>query len=303
MPPPIIATIASSQLFPISTGGSAYFYPQILNSNGAALSSRSNADGNGSSFGHFYKNLLSSSECLVISNVLTYCNVSNYIGDSTATVSLWTSNGKYLQVPLIGPTYTTIRKETMKKEGVVINTVSTNNFYSTIITYGSSAPSNFMFMEGTYSTFIPQSYTQGYYNFSFADATYLNYHKTGLQVLFTTNHNTGGDVVTITGDDWLVPTNPSNYYLSYYDRSTNINVFGDLSIVTGCSNASGTLLLNLTMCNLEPFGFLRCADVAEIDGIAYPNINNFSNVTICNFNAIAFPGDAYVSNAIDGINT
>ena len=88
MPPPIIATIASSQLFPISTGGSAYFYPKILDSNGAALSSESNADGNGNSFGHFYKNLLSSSGSLIVSNVLTYCNVCNYAGDSTAMVSL-----------------------------------------------------------------------------------------------------------------------------------------------------------------------------------------------------------------------
>jgi hypothetical protein len=302
MPPPIIATIASSQLFPISTGGSAYFYPKILDSNGAALSSESNADGNGNSFGHFYKNLLSSSGCVIVSNVLTFCNVCNYIADSNAMVSLWTSNGKYLQVPLVGPTYTTIRKETMKKEGIVINTVSTNNFYSTIMTYGPTAPSNFMFKEGTYSTFMPQNYNAVNYNFSFADAVYLNYHKTGLEVLFTTNDNVTG-AVTISGNDWLSPTNPTNYYLNYPNRSTNINVFGDLSIEAACSNASGTLLLNLSMCNLAPFAFLRGADVAEIDGIAYPNISNFSNVTICNFNAIAFPGDAYVSNYFDGINT
>jgi hypothetical protein len=68
MSAPIITTIASSQYFTISTAGSAYFYPKILNSNFASLSSESNADGNGSSFGHFYKNLLSTSSGLVVLN-------------------------------------------------------------------------------------------------------------------------------------------------------------------------------------------------------------------------------------------
>jgi len=299
MPPPIIATIASSQLFPISTGGSAYFYPKILDSNDAALSSRSNADGNGSSFGHFYKNLLSSSSALLVYNTITFCNICNYAGDSTATVSLWTSTGKYLQVPLVGPTYTTIRKNMIAKEGVIINTVSTSSLYSTGIYYDSTIPpeSNFFFKEGTYSTIIAQNEpsTPGSNFFSFADAVYLNYHKTGMEVLFTTNHNTAGDSVVIASDNW----DGINTTLDYNNPSTNITPVGDLSFTTYCSNASGSLRLNLTMCNLEPSVFLRGADVAEIDGIAYPNISNFSNVTICNFNAIAFPGDAYVSNSLD----
>jgi len=290
MPPPIIATIASSQLFPISTGGSAYFYPIILDSNGAALSSESNADGNGNSFGHFYKNLLSSSGSLIVSNVLTYCNICNYAGDSTAIVSLWTSNGKYLQVPLVGPTYTTIRKDTIKKEGVVINTISTNNLYSTIMTYGPTAPSNFMFNEGTYSTFMPQNYTAVNYNFSFADATYLNYHKTGLEVLFTTNDGLTG-AVTVSGNDWLSPTNPTNYYLNYANRSTNINVWGDLSIEAACSNASGTLLLNLSMCNLAPAYYYRMSNVTSISDLIPSGTGTYlSEATHNTIPCVLFPG-------------
>ena len=141
MPPPIIATIASSEYFSISTAGSAYFYPKILNSNFASLSSESNADGNGSSFGHFYKSLLSSASGLSVLNEITFCNICNYAADSTATVSLWTSTGKYLQVPLLGPTYTSIRKTMIAKEGIIINTVSTSSLYSTSVYYDPSFPS------------------------------------------------------------------------------------------------------------------------------------------------------------------
>ena len=138
MPAPIITTIASSQYFTISTAGSAYFYPKILNSNGAALASQSNADGNGSSFGHFYKSLLSSAPNVYICNVSSFINTCNFAMDSTATVSMWTSTGKYLQVPLVGPTFATVRKDMIAKEGIIINTVSTQNAYSTIIEYNPS---------------------------------------------------------------------------------------------------------------------------------------------------------------------
>ena len=288
-PTSIIATIASSEYFTLSTGGSAYFYPKILNSNGASLSSESNADGNGSSFGHFYKNLLSSSTSLVVSNVITYCNIYNYAGDSTATVSLWTSTGKYLQVPLVGPTYTTIRTDMIAKQGVIINTVSTNSLYSTIVTYGPDAPSSFIFKEGTYSTIIPQNAPSypGNYNFSFADAVYLNCDKVGLNIYFSTNYGFAGDSVDISGNGW----DSINTSLYFTAPSTNINIWGDLLFTTYCSNATGTLFLNLSMCNLMPAYYYRMQYLTEIASIQVGSgLSEASNNSMA---CIQFPGTLY----------
>ena len=300
MPPPIIATIASSQLFPISTGGSAYFYPKILDSNGAALGSDCNATGNGSSFGHFYKNLLSSAAGLAVLNEITFCNICNYAADSTATVSLWTSNGKYLEVPLLGPTYTSIRKNMIAKEGIIINTVSTSSLYSTSVYYDPTFPSEsfFFFKEGTYSTIIasnaPESPGSNY--LSFADAVYLNCHKVGLDITFTSDHTSAGDSVVITSDNW----DTINRTLDYYTSNANITPVGDLIFTTYCSNATGSLLLNLTMCNLAPTTYYRLQDSNELSAIAVPSYCNFTDVTICNIKAIQFPGDgSYLDIATD----
>lgn len=290
MPPPIIVTVASSQYYPISTGGSAYFYPQILDSNGAALASQSNADGYGSSFGHFYKNLLSSSTSLVISNVLMYCNVCNYPGDSTATISLWTSTGKYLQVPLVGPTYTTIRKDMIVKEGVIINTVSTQNVYSTIVSYGPTSPCNFIFKEGSYSTFLcnlggsPQS------NISFADSTYLNYHTLGMNVTLSTNTSggTSGDNITLVQQDWLSAGNALTTYLNTTHLSTNLNVWGDIIVTVAVSNHPWWLKLDVSMCNLAPQQYYRMKYLTELSGIIYGT--GLTEVTQAPFDCIGFPG-------------
>ena len=298
MPPPIIATIASSQLFPISTGGSAYFYPKILDSNGAALGSDYNADGNGSSFGHFYKNLLSSSASLIVSNVST--NIfpgAPDVGytDSNASVSLWTSNGKFLTIPLLGSTYTTIRKDMIAKEGVILNTVSTQNVYSTIVSYDPTNPSNFIFKEGTYSTLITQaSGGPYYYNFSFADIAYLNYQTTGMTVVFSTHSDSyNSDDVTISNMDWTC--NGSGYVntttLGYYNTSTNLSTLGDVVFGMGCSNFPGTLLLNFTMCNLAPAYYYRISNVTNIadlipSGTGYYLAEATHNTIPC----VLFPG-------------
>jgi hypothetical protein len=91
--------------------------------------------------------LLSSSSGLIVFNELTFCNICNYAADSTATVSLWTSTGKYLQVPLVGPTASFFRKNMIAKEGVIINTVSTSSLYSTSVYYDPTTPpeSDFFF--------------------------------------------------------------------------------------------------------------------------------------------------------------
>jgi hypothetical protein len=291
MSAPIITTIASSQFFTISTAGSAYFYPKILDSNFASLSSESNADGNGSSFGHFYKNLLSTSSGLVVLNEITFCNICNYAADSTATVSLWTSTGKYLQVPLVGPTTIFVRKNMIDKEGVIINTVSTSSLYSTSVYYDPTTPpeSDFFFKEGTYSTIIasnaPESPGSNY--FSFADAVYLNCHKVGVDVTFTSDHTSAGDSVVISSENW----DAINTTLDYYTSNANIIPVGDLIFTTYCSNATGSLRLNLSMCNLEPATFYRLQDSNELSAIATPSYCNFTDVTVCNFKAIQFPGD------------
>jgi len=289
-PTALIATIASSEYFTISTAGSAYFYPKILNSNGASLSSESNADGNGSSFGHFYKNLLSTSSSLIVSNAITFCNICNYAGDSTATVSLWTSTGKYLQVPLIGPTYTTIRTEMIAKQGVIINTVSTNSLYSTIVTYGPNAPSSFIFKEGTYSTLIPQNSPSvpGNYYLSFADAVYLNCDKVGLNVVYSTSSASyNGDSVVITGNGW----GAMNTTLNYGVTSTNEIIWGDLLFTTYCSNATATLFLNLSMCNLMPAYYYRMQYLTEITSIQVGSgLSEASNNSMA---CIQFPGTLY----------
>ena len=300
MPPPIIATIASSEYFTISTAGSAYFYPKILNSNGDALTSPCNADGNGSSFGHFYKSLLSSASGLAVINEITFCNICNYAADSTATVSLWTSTDKHLYVPLLGPTGAFIRKTMIAKEGMIINTVSTNSLYSTIVFYDPSFPSesDFIFKEGTYSTIIASNApeTPGSNYLSFADAVYLNCHKLGVDVTFTSDHYEAGDSVVITSVNW----DTVNRTLDYNNPSTNVTLVGDLTFTTYCSNATGSLRLNLSMCNLEPTTFYRLSDSNELAAIAYPTYCNFTNVTICNFNAIQFTGDgSYLNIATD----
>jgi len=301
VPPPIIATIASSEYFTISTAGSAYFYPKILNSNNASLESQSNADGNGSSFGHFYKSLLSSSSAVVVFNQITSCNVCNYAADSTATVSLWTSTGKYLQVPLLGPTYTSIRKNMIAKEGLIINTVSTSSVYSTSIYYDPIIPpeSDFFFKEGTYSTIIASNAPEspGSNFFSFADAVYLNCHKVGVGITFTSDHYGAGDSVVITSDNW----DAINTTLDYYTPSTNVIPVGDLIFTTYCSNATASLLLNLTMCNLAPATFYRLKDKIDHSDVLYPDDNDFTNVVICNFDSIQFPGtdSNYLSNSSD----
>ena len=301
MPPPIIATIASSEYFTISTAGSAYFYPKILNSNYASLSSESNADGNGSSFGHFYKSLLSSASGLAVFNEITFCNICNYAADSTATVSLWTSTGKYLQVPLLGPTYTSIRKTMIAKEGLIINTVSTSSLYSTSVLYNPSfsPESDFFFKEGTYSTIIAQNEpsTPGSNYLSFADAVYLNCHKVGLDITFTSDHYYAGDSVVITSPNWDGISNT----LDYYTTSTNITPIGDLTFTTYCSNATGSLRLNLSMSNLAPATFYRLKNKFDHSDVLYPDIHDFTNVVICNFDSISFPGTTsnYLSNSSD----
>lgn len=294
MPPPVITTIASSQLFPISTGGSAYFYPIILDSNGAALGSDCNATGNGSSFGHFYKNLLSSSASLIVSNVST--NVfpgAPDVGytDSNASVSLWTSTGKFLTIPLLGSTYTTIRKDMIAKEGVILNTVSTQNVYSTIVSYNPTTPSNFIFKEGTYSTLIAQAGGGPfYYNFSFADIAYLNFQTTGINVLFSTDSASyNSDTVTISNMDWAC--NGAGYVnsktLDYYNTSTNLTVLGDVVFNMGCSNYPGTLLLTLSMCNLAPAYYYRMDYLSNITSISHGTLTEITHNTIP---CIQFPG-------------
>jgi len=294
MPPPIIATIASSQLFPISTGGSAYFYPKILDSNGAALGSDYNATGNGSSFGHFYKNLLSSSASFIVSNVSTnvFPGAPN-VGytDSNASVSLWTSTGKFLTIPLLGSTYTTIRKDMIAKEGAILNTVSTQNVYSTIISYQPTNPSNFIFKEGTYSTVVTQAYGGPfYYNFSFADISYLNFQKTGMTVEFSTNSGSyNGDNVTISNMDWNC--NTSGYVatntLGFYNTSTNLSVIGDVVFNMGCSNYDGFLKLNISMSNLDPANYYRMDYLSNITSISHGTLTEVTHNTIP---CIQFPG-------------
>jgi len=297
MPPPIIATIASSQYYPISNGGSEYFYPIILDSNGAALGTDYNADGNGSSFGHFYKNLLSSSASFIVSNVST--NV--FAGtagmgytDSNASISLQTLTGKFLTVPLTGSTYTTIRKEMIAREGAILTTVSTQNVYSTIISYQPSNPSNFIFKEGTYSTVVAQA-TGGpfYYNFSFADISYLNFQNTGMTVVFSTNSGSyNSDNVTISNMDWNC--NTSGYVatntLDYYNTSTNLSVIGDAVFGMGCSNAPGTLLLNISMSNLAPAYYYRMDYLSNITSITQGTLSEVTHNTIP---CIQFPGTTF----------
>jgi len=290
-PTSIIATIASSEYFTISTGGSAYFYPKILNSNGASLSSESNADGNGSSFGHFYKNLLSTSSSLIVSNAITFCNTCNYPGDSTATVSLWTSTGKYLRVPLVGPTFTTIRRDMIAKEGIIINTVSTNSLYSTIVTYGPTNPSSFIFKEGYYSTIILADNTSSIkYSFSFADAVYLNFHIYGIDL--TMSNMDANDTITVSGVDWYC--NSSDHIVNtVMNGVTNYHitkpVWGDLTFVPWSSNNS-LLTLNLCMYNLAPVISYR---LSTLDELSTNNILVGTGIVTakdCNFDCIHFPG-------------
>jgi len=301
-PPPIITTIASSEYFSISTAGSAYFYPKILDSNLASLSSESNADGNGSSFGHFYKSLLSTSSLLLVANQITFCNICNYAGDSTATVSLWTSTGKYLQVPLVGPTAAIIRKNMIAKEGVIINTVSTSSLYSTIVLYLPDFPpeSDFIFKEGTYSTIIAQNVpaTPGSNYLSFADIVYLNCHTLGLNITFTSDYYSAGDYVTIdSGGNW----DNINTTLDYFISNATITPKGNLFFTTYCSNATASLRLNLSMCNLAPATFYRLCNVYDHTDVLYPDFKDFVNVSVCNFDAIQFPGTNtdYLSNSSD----
>lgn len=302
MSAPIITTIASSEYFTISTAGSAYFYPKILISNGAALSSESNADGNGSSFGHFYKSLISTCPCVFICNVSSFINTCNFAMDSTATISMWTSTGKYLQVPLVGPTFATVRKDMIAKEGIIINTVSTQNAYSTIVTYDPSFISSYIFKEGTYSTIITADNTGEYaYQLTFPDAVYLNLHKYGVNVFMSTtveNYNTT-DTITTIGIDWYC--NSSDHVvvtpLSATSPSALVNIWGDRFFIP-TTDSNWSLYLTLTMSNLEPTTFYRLADSNEISAIAYPSYCNFTNVSICNFDAIQFPGgfSSYLSN-------
>jgi hypothetical protein len=305
MPPPIIATIASSGHFNISTGGSEYKYPIILNSNGASLASQSNADGNGSSFGHFYKNLLSSSTSLVMCNVSSFINTCNFAMDSTATVSLWTSTGKYLRVPLVGPTIAEFRTDMIAKEGIIINTVSTQNAYSTTVGYFQSEFSSFIFKEGTYSTILAADpIGNNIQIFTFPDAVYLNLHKYGASMLMSTtaaNYNSLDEIITF-GLDWYC--NSSDHLviapLSASSPSIFRNVWSDTYIIPP-TISNWSLHLQLTMCNLDPTTFYRLSDSNQIAAIAYPSYCNFSNVTICNFNAIQFPGgfSSYLSNSSD----
>lgn len=289
-PPAIITAIASSEYFTLSTGGSAYLYPIILNSNGASLSSESNADGNGSTFGHFYKRLLSSSASLIVSNVSSLISVCNFRGDSTATVSLWTSTGKYLQVPLVGHTYTTIRKDMIAKGGVILNTVSTNNAYSTIVSYGSSAPSDFILKEGTYST--PMTGTS-MYNFSFADICYLNMQNTGVDILLstdTTNLN-ASDSVTLTYKNWNVsdPTHISTLTLNSTNSNAKITTCGDI-IVSNALTSNWGVYLNLCMCNLAPSQYYRLQTIEEISTHAICNGLGITTASQRGFDCLSFPG-------------
>ena len=305
VPPAIINTIASSEYFTISTAGSAYFYPKILNSNGAALASQSNADGNGSSFGHFYTSLISTSPCVYISNASSFINTCNYAMDSTATISMWTSTGRYLQVPLVGPTFATVRKEMIAKEGIVINTVSTQNAYSTIVTYDPSFISSFILKEGTYSTIISADNTGTYaYVFTFPDAVYLNLQTLGANLLMSTsaaNYNTS-DTITTIGIDWYC--NSSDHIVTTSMSATSpsalVAMWGDRFFVP-TTNSNWYIYLQLTMSNLAPTTFYRLADSNEISAVAYPTYCNYVNTTLCNFNAIRFPGDSYsyLSNSSD----